>query len=179
MNKLFTIPLDIIGSDDAEIEKNLNIILPLYHNEGYKINTVTNGVPLINKNIRKLILDYVNICIINIDAINEETWNVLHKDDLFYKVIFGCVNIIKEVKAKKDNKLALLFNYEVNGLNQYELLKACKVAKMIGFKNFNYSLSSKLFNYEIDINALNKQVKECIKLEDNNFKIICRCFQNE
>jgi MoaA/NifB/PqqE/SkfB family radical SAM enzyme len=140
---------------------------------GLQVGISTNGTAL-NQDTMETIAKHATFCGISVDAGTEKTWAATKKSNL-WRVLIANAKYICDLA--RNTKLDLTYKFMLTPYNQYELLKACKLAKKLGFKNFfvrpasfeNVPGLKETYQYQID--KIEKQLHKCFNLETDDFHV--------
>jgi hypothetical protein len=113
---------------------------------------------------------------ISVDSATSETYSIGRKLNLFHQTIENVRKLVKVNKGYCD----IAYKFLIFSYNQYEIFKACQLAKSLGVRDFHARPADfrhqgmgelKRKNNEYDIPIIKKQFEKCHKLEDEDFKV--------
>ena len=154
------------GGGEPTLCPDLADALDLSVEKGLEAAIITNGlftsdrqIDSIRKNCR-----WIGI---SVDACSAKTYHKLNGQVCFDKVI--------ENLGKLKGSKVITFKFLIHPLNQHEIYRACLLAKESGATVFHSRLLAEDYiknpEYEFIYDEINKQIEECRKLEDENFKV--------
>jgi len=112
---------------------------------------------------------------ISVDAGTRDTFKSTKQVDHFDQVI-GNITALVQKRKELNSKIGITFKYLIHTMNQHEILTACKLAKRIGCDSFHVRpvdfLAFLKQEEQLDIEGINKQVRECEKLKNDHFDVI-------
>jgi MoaA/NifB/PqqE/SkfB family radical SAM enzyme len=168
----------IAGGGEPYMNKGMCGLIERMHENGLENGIITNGSLLTYLDIKIM----AKTCLwvgFSIDAYTPETYakvKGIKNGDLIYKVI---ENIKQLVKESENTKCSVAFKYLLMPDNQYEIYEAVKLAKEIGVRDFhlrpvgwdNLTKTKGKEDYNYNLKAIDKQIKEGQKLETKDFRV--------
>lgn len=162
------------GGGEPTLHPDFAEILEYTYDKGLELEISTNGTNLDKEKINA-IANYGKFCGVSIDAGKRETWEELKGLDLWEKMIADTTELA--TKARKTG-LDFTYKYMIVPDNQYELVDACRKAKVMGFQNFfvrpaalKHVPGVDMKDTDFDEDAIMKQYDECLTYEDDSFKV--------
>lgn len=132
---------------------------------GLEVAIITNGLFIDDKQINAVRRNCRWIGI-SVDSSNAQTYKGLKGVDCFDKVIEN----IGKLKGAKE----ITYKFLIHPINQHEIYRACEIAKESGATGFHSRMLAEEYlenpEYSFIYEEINKQLSECQKLDDENFK---------
>ena len=165
------------GGGEPALHSALPEALELTRKVGMESSVATNGTLFNDKLIRSLTLcKWVGV---SVDAATPETYKIGRKQDLFYQTINNISQLVREVRNSR-SFCNVSYKFLIMPSNQYEIFKACKLARELGVRDFHArpadyrhqgmgELQKK--GNEFNVNAINKQFEQCHYLENDDFRV--------
>jgi len=158
------------GGGEPSLHTALPKAITATKQHGLESSVATNGIIMTTE-----LFEAYKLCRwigVSVDAGTAKTYTIGRKGGYFGITI---KNIARLAKIRKDVSFKfLIFDY-----NQHEIFEACKLAKELGVDSFHarpadmrhQGMSSPTAGGYYDIEKINKQLAQCMELEDDNFKV--------
>lgn len=166
------------GGGEPFVHESMADIIKYTHDKGLEVGISTNGVLLKTRDMEAM-SKYARFCGISVDAGTQKTWCKAKGSSpaawkMLMKNIKGFSSIIKK------SNLNFTFKFMISPLNQNEILKACELARKLGFDTF-FARPCAIENIPtfrgreekiwFDVGLIEEQIERCEELEDKNFRV--------
>ena len=175
----------IAGGGEPLLNPGINNFLKRLKKNNIEAGIITNGSLMDRNFIAGHIEIAANTCRwygISMDAGTSETYvkvKGIKNDLLFNDVIKNIEKLTKAVANNKDSTCDVAYKYLLHPLNALEILKAAKLAKSIGIKDFHLRPvgwenvvktegKEQISFYDLK-KQINEQIEQALELEDENF----------
>lgn len=168
----------VSGGGEPYMNKNINAMFERMYEKKMEIGIITTGFLLKDEDI-KIISKTSRWIGFSIDAATQLTYNKVKGivGGSFYKVIENMRKVTKRIDSD-NSKCDVAFKFLLTPDNAHEIYDAIKLAKDIGVKDFHlrpagWDNLSKVKNKPQygDLDSINKQIDEGMKLETKNFRV--------
>jgi len=165
------------GGGEPTLHSALPEAIELARKVGMESSVATNGTLFDDKLIRSLTLcKWVGV---SVDAATPETYKLTRNKDLFYQALENISRLVVKIK-NSDSFCDVSYKFLIMPSNQFEIYKACKIARELGVRDFHarpadfrHQGMGELQKNENDfnINSIIKQFEQCHLLESNDFRV--------
>jgi MoaA/NifB/PqqE/SkfB family radical SAM enzyme len=160
------------GGGEPLMNRNVWTMPSYIASKGMKSSYATNG-SLINEQIAEEMM-HCRWVGVSVDSGTRETFERVHRVDQFDKVIDN-LRLLVRTKEKTGSKIDLAYKYLIRPDNWEDIVKACRLAKEIGVRDFHarpVDLQRKDFKQAMDLNynieAIQDLFAECHGMEQGD-----------
>jgi len=172
------------GGGEPTLHPDLDEFIKYCTELGLESAIITNGHAWTDKLI-ETIVDHMRWVGISVDAATPETFLKLKKVDGFTRTLKNIYKLIYYKEMDKTKNIGVTFKFLIHPDNQHEILKAAEIAKDLRVDSFHLRpvdfMAYRDSEQRLDLDLINKQVEEGVKLNDDNFEFIpfFACFDDK